>query len=43
VRAGSLPAAERLADEGLALPMGPALDEEAVRAVAAAVADTLSR
>jgi dTDP-4-amino-4,6-dideoxygalactose transaminase len=43
VRDGSLPAAERLADEGLALPMGPALDEEAVRAVTAAVADALSR
>ncbi len=42
-RAGSLPAAERLADEGLALPMGPALDEEAVRAVTAAVADALSQ
>ncbi|MEK6327885.1 MAG: DegT/DnrJ/EryC1/StrS family aminotransferase [Actinomycetota bacterium] len=42
-RAGSLPAAERLADEGLALPMGPALDEEAVRAVTAAVAGALSR
>ena len=42
-RGGSLPAAERLADEGLALPMGPALDEEAVQAVTAAVADALSR
>ena len=43
VRDGSLPAAERLAAEGLALPMGPALDEEAVRAVTAAVADALSQ
>ena len=43
VRDGSLPAAERLAGEGLALPMGPALDEEAVRAVTAAVADALSQ
>ena len=43
VRDGSLPAAERLADEGLALPMGPALDEEAVRAVTAAIADALSQ
>jgi dTDP-4-amino-4,6-dideoxygalactose transaminase len=40
---GSLPGAERLADEGLALPMGPALDEAAVRAVTAAVAGALSR
>ncbi len=42
-RAGSLPVAEQLADEGLALPMGPALDEEAVQAVTAAVADALSQ
>jgi dTDP-4-amino-4,6-dideoxygalactose transaminase len=43
VRDGSLPAAERLAAEGLALPMGPALDESAVRAVTAAVANALSQ
>ena len=36
------PAADRLADEGLALPMGPALEESGVRKVATAVADALS-
>jgi dTDP-4-amino-4,6-dideoxygalactose transaminase len=40
---GPLPNAEQLADEGLALPMGPALDEEAVRAVTTAVADAFAR
>jgi dTDP-3-amino-3,4,6-trideoxy-alpha-D-glucose transaminase len=40
---GPLRYAEQLADEGLALPMGPALDEEAVRAVTTAVADAFAR
>jgi dTDP-4-amino-4,6-dideoxygalactose transaminase len=39
---GFYPAADRLADEGLALPMGPALEEAGVRKVATAVADALS-
>jgi dTDP-3-amino-3,4,6-trideoxy-alpha-D-glucose transaminase len=38
----SYPAADRLADEGLALPMGPALEESSVRRVSTAVADALS-
>jgi len=42
-REGSLPGAERLANEGLALPMGPALDTQAVQAVTTAVADALGR
>ena len=42
VSGGSYPAADRLADEGLALPMGPALGREDVGAVAAAVARALS-
>ena len=43
VRDGSLPAAERLAGEGLALPMGAALDEGAVRTVTAAIAGALAQ
>jgi dTDP-4-amino-4,6-dideoxygalactose transaminase len=42
VNGGAYPAADRLADEGLALPMGPALDEPGVRKVATAVADALA-
>jgi UDP-N-acetyl-3-dehydro-alpha-D-glucosamine 3-aminotranferase len=38
----ALPNAERLAREGIALPMGPALDESSVRAVVAEVGRALS-
>jgi dTDP-4-amino-4,6-dideoxygalactose transaminase len=42
-RGDSLSAADRLADQGLALPMGPSLDQAEVRAVTAAVANALAR
>ena len=41
-RPDSLPNAERLAREGIALPMGPALDEGSVRAVVAEIERALS-
>ena len=39
---GRLPAAERIADENLALPMGPTLAPEHAHEVVAAVADALA-